>query len=99
MATADSRNKASILRTGIRGLAIPQGGMRPASLEYLKSGGKVFGGGVRVAVDPDGSRRIIDGRHRISLAREAGQKTMKIQVIGMGPRGGERWTINRKIKI
>ena len=99
MVSADRRNKASILHSGIRGLAIPQGGLRPASFAHLRAGGKVFGGGVRVAVNPDGSRRIIDGRHRITLAREAGQKTMKIQVIGMGPRGGERWTMNRRIKI
>lgn len=73
--------------------------MRPASLAFLRGGGKVLGGKPRIMVEPDGRARVIDGRHRITIARERGQKTITAQVIGLGRRGGERWRVTTKVKI
>lgn len=64
--------------------------MRAESFAHLRAGGAVHGGGVRVAVYPDGKVGVIDGRHRITLAREAGQTHILGEVITYGPRGGTK---------
>ncbi len=79
---------------------IPQSGLRTESFKYLRAGGKsVDSMPVTFAVDADGRYRIIDGRHRLTLARERGDATIRAKVIGYGPRGGTRWTHVGDIKI
>lgn len=84
---------------GIRGLAVPQSGLRPESFAHLRSGGAVHGGPPRIKFEAAGSARIIDGRHRIMLARERGDKTIDAIVYGEGKRGGVRWERRMKIPI
>lgn len=77
---------------GARHLVVPQRGLRHESFEYLRRGGKpVDSLPVTVAFYPDGSRKIIDGRHRILLAREAGKRNIHGKLLGYGPRGGVLW--------
>ncbi len=83
----------------MRGIAIPQSGLRPASFAHLRAGGKVYGGIPTFGVRADGSRYIIDGRHRLTLARERGDKTIQARVIAFGARLGTRWEHTGKIKI
>lgn len=85
---------------GASGLAIPQAGLRPESFAWLRAGGRPIASlPVMVAFFPDGVRSIVDGRHRITLAREAGEKHVRGVLIGYGPRGGERWRFSGWIPI
>ncbi len=73
------------------------GTMREGSFKFLRSGGKAdpkFP--VTLTKTPDGKIRGTDGRHRITLAREAGQKSIQGMLRILGPRGGEK---RRKVKI
>lgn len=70
---------------------LTQGGrlpLRAESFAHLRAGGAVHGGGVRIAVHHDKTVSVIDGRHRITLAREAGHTHIVGEVITYGPRGG-----------
>ena len=88
------------LRQGLAGAPIQQSGMRPASLEFLRSGGAASSAlPVTVMVYPDGRARINDGRHRITVAREQGVRKLNATVKVMGPRGGVRATYQGPIKI
>ncbi len=64
----------------LAGVDIPESGMRPESMDYLKGGGEAHGGPVRLGVTPDGKVSVIDGRHRISIAREAGEDSIPATV-------------------
>lgn len=79
-------------------LKIPRSGLRPESLEYLKRGGKAYGGPPNIGVQPDGSIIIYDGRHRMLIARESG-KPIEIVVRYYGPRGGLLRTERRMAKL
>lgn len=85
---------------GATGLAIPQSGLRPESFAWLKSRGEdgahpwtrgVPSLPITIAFFADGQRSIVDGRHRITLAREAGETWVKGRLLGYGARGGIRW--------
>lgn len=81
--------EAKIKATGIRGVAVNQTGLRPASFAHLRAGGKVLGGPPTVTLFAGQKSPVItDGRHRITLARERGEKSMEAVVRQMGPRGG-----------
>lgn len=100
--TGSAKAKQAIqgfLKQGARGMAIQQTGMRPESLAHLRAGGKVLGGGIKVTIYPDGQAKITDGRHRITLAREQGTKTLDGTVQVMGPKGGIQATYDGPIKV
>lgn len=84
--------KAAALAIGAKGLDVPVSGLRPESFAYLRAGGKpVPTLPVTLAFYPDGTRHIVDGRHRITLARELGETTIRGKIIGYGPRLGVVW--------
>lgn len=87
------------LKRGLQGTAIHQTGLRPESFAHLRAGGKVLGGGIKVTVYPDGKFRLQDGRHRTTIARESGVKSLTGTVTVLGPRGGVRATYDGPIKI
>jgi hypothetical protein len=76
-----------LMRDGFTG-GIPQSGLRPESFDYLRSGGAAHGGIPTLKLTADGPVHIVDGRHRIALARERGDKTIKARVLVEGARGG-----------
>jgi len=96
--SSDVSMKNNFLRNGLTGHAVPQSGLRPESFAHLRAGGAVHGGPVTVKVTAKGNH-IVDGRHRITIARERGDKTIHARVIGEGPRGGVRWKHTGHIKI
>lgn len=90
--SSPSAAKREALELGAAGLKVPAAGLRPESFAYLRAGGKpVPTLPVTLAFYPDGTRHIVDGRHRITLAREAGQQTIAGRLIGYGPRLGIVW--------
>jgi hypothetical protein len=91
--------KAAFLATGMQGVAVPQSGLRPESFAHLRSGGAVYGGPVTFGIRHDGSRYIIDGRHRLTLARERGDAEIDARVVAYGKRMGVRWEYTGKVKI
>jgi hypothetical protein len=54
---------------------------------------------VTIVVYPDGTRAINDGRHRIIVAREKGETSVRGKIIAYGPRGGVRWSYTGRIPI
>ncbi len=96
---SDVRARRAFERRGLRGVPVPQGGLRPESFAYLRAGGKVHGGLPRITVQPGGRPTITDGRHRTTIARERGERTIRATVQGMGPSGGIRWRYTGLIKI
>lgn len=95
----DALTRSRAAREGLKGHAVPQGGLRSASFAHLRSGGAVHGGPPRVKFTPGGGRTIVDGRHRITIARERGEKSVDAIVYGEGKRGGVRWRRRMKIPI
>ena len=84
--------KEQARKVGARDLPIPAAGLREETFAYLRSGGRpVATLPVMIAFWSNGQRNIVDGRHRITLAREAGDKAIKGTLLGYGPRGGLRW--------
>lgn len=76
---------------GLRGKDI-SGGMpfRPESFAHLRAGKAIHGGIPSVTVYADGRPVVQDGRHRITIARERGDKFIEARVTELGPRGGVR---------
>ena len=73
---------------------------RPESFAHLRAGGGVSAAlPVTVRVYPDNSVFPSDGRHRISIARERGEKFVTGNVETVGPRGGIRLRRNVRIPI
>ncbi len=68
--------------------SVPQQGLRPESFVHLRAGGAVHGGNVTLKIRSDGGVQIVDGRHRITLARERGDATIRTRILIEGPRGG-----------
>lgn len=89
---------AALEKAGFSG-AVPQAGLRPESFAHLRSGGAVHGGSPVLRIAHDGTVSIVDGRHRITLAREAGAKSISARVIVEGPRGGVKRYAERKIPL
>lgn len=98
---SDIRARASFMRTGLRGRDVAgRLPMRAESFAHLRGGGGTSGAlPVTIKVRSDGTRAIVDGRHRITVARERGQSTIQARVIGEGPKGGVRWSYTGRIKI
>jgi hypothetical protein len=93
-------SKKAALEQGARGLAVPQSGLRPESFAWLRAGGAPARSlPVMVAFFPDGTRHIVDGRHRITLAREAQQTEISGRLVLYGPRGGIRWSYTGRFPI
>jgi|SRR5262245_63810621 len=93
-------NKVRLVELGARGLEVPEAGLRKESFDYLRGGGKPLDAlPVTIAVYPDGKRAIVDGRHRLLLARERGEPTIRGKMIAYGPRGGQLWSYTGKIPI
>lgn len=98
---------ARLERDGIAGKSIDDlfpgvgsRGMRDASLEFLRAGGAASEAmPVTFAIEHDGKLRGIDGRHRITVARERGDEFINVKVILLGPRGGTKWEGFLKIRI
>lgn len=78
---------AELLRTGFTG-SVPQQGLRPESFAHLRAGGAVYGGIPTLKIQADGMVNIVDGRHRITLARERGDTSFAARILVEGPRGG-----------
>lgn len=92
--------KASFLRQGMRGADIKGTlGWKTGSFEYLRGGGVPHNSPITFGVHADGKRYVIDGRHRTTLAKERGAKTIHAKVIHYGPRMGVRWTYEGPVKI
>ena len=91
---------ARFFRVGLRNAAIPRAGLRHESLSYLRSGGAAYGGPVRVGLNVvTGEAWIIDGRHRILVARERARSAVLARVYGYGPRGAKRWTAEGELPV
>lgn len=92
--------KRSAVLMGARDLEVPRQGLRVESLEYLRAGRQVSTAlPVTICFYPDGSRGFQDGRHRVLVARERGEDFVRGRIIGMGPRGGIRWSYTGKVLI
>lgn len=90
----------AFLASGLRGVPVPSSGLRPESFAYLRSGGVAYGGKPKIQVETKtGTPRIVDGRHRISLARERGESTIDADVYTLGPRGAARLAYTGPVKI
>lgn len=71
---------------------MPQSGLREESFAWLRAGGVPHPKHpVMIVFWPDGTRHFVDGRHRVTLAREAGESTIRGVLLGYGPRGGLAW--------
>lgn len=99
LGAGDLRNQRAMARHGLQGHQVPQSGLRAGSFAHLRAGGAVHGGGIKIGMQPNGQAHIIDGRHRITIAREQGHTTVQARVYGQGPRGGVRWVRDMKVKI
>jgi hypothetical protein len=87
-------------RVGLRGVTIPEAGLRPESFRYLRTGGAAHGGPVSVGLNvATGEAWIIDGRHRILLARERARPAIHARVYGYGPRGAKRWMAEGELPV
>jgi hypothetical protein len=92
--------KAEWVKRGAHGLAIPQGGLRPESFTYLRAGGKpVPTLPVTLAIYPGGKLAIVDGRHRITIARELGHTHVPGKIVAYGPRLGVLWRYTGAIRV
>jgi SPP1 gp7 family putative phage head morphogenesis protein len=89
---------AQLLSEGFSG-GIGRLELRPASLEHLRAGKAVHGGSPILKISADGAVRIVDGRHRITLAREAGATSIRARVMIEGKRGGIRQFEERDIPL
>lgn len=92
--------KSDWVELGAKGLAVPQDGLRPETFKYLSGGGEPSKAlPVTIVVYPEGRRAIVDGRHRISLARLRRENSIPGVMWAMGPRGGKLWSYTGKIPI
>lgn len=91
----------SFLRNGLSGADVTHGlPMRAASFEHLRAGGSASSAlPVTVSLYPGQTPRVTDGRHRISVARERGSRSIQATVIEYGPRGGVRSRYTGPVKI
>jgi hypothetical protein len=79
---------------------VPTSGLREESFRFLRGGGQpVPTLPVTIAFHADGSRHIVDGRHRILLAREAGKSHVDARLLGYGPRLGVVWRHRGRVPI
>lgn len=93
-------DKRSAVAIGARGLEVPQSGLRDASFEYLRKGGAASPKyPVTIAVEDDGKRYFVDGRHRTALARERGETTVQGTIIGLNENGEVKWSHTGDIPI
>jgi hypothetical protein len=85
---------------GATQIVVRERDLRPESLAYLRSGATVNPAmPIELAVYPDSPLHIVNGRHRIFLARERGETSVIGRITGYGPRGGKRWSYAGKILI
>lgn len=92
--------KRQAIELGAVGLTVPTQGLREESFQYLRAGREpVASMPVTIMVYPNGTRVITDGRHRITIAREEGKAFVRGRIIGLGPRGGVRWTYTGKVLV
>jgi hypothetical protein len=93
-------SRQQFLRQGMRGVDI-KGRLdwKTGSFDYLKGGGKVTNSPITFGVAANGRRYVIDGRHRTTLAKERGDKTIHAKVVAYGPRMGVLWTYEGPVKI
>lgn len=95
-----NKEKERWVKLGARNLSVPEEGLRPETFKYLREGGRASEAlPITVVVYPEGVRRIVDGRHRIMLARAAGEKHVHGVIWEMGVRGGKRWSYTGKLPI
>lgn len=95
-----SMSKEDWVEMGAKGLAVPQDGMRPATFKFLAEGGQPSKAlPVTIVVYPEGRRAIVDGRHRITMARMNHQQSVPGVMWAMGPRGGRLWSYTGKIMV
>lgn len=90
----------AFLRNGMRGADIKgRASWKTGSFDYLRGGGKVTNSPITFGIAADGKRYVIDGRHRTTLAKERGDKTIHARVVAYGPRMGIKWTYEGPVKI
>ena len=76
--------------TSVPQVRIDWEGMRPESLAFLRAR-RALGGNVKpieVSVYPDTGAVLVDGRHRLKIAREHEDRSIQAIVRTYGPRGG-----------
>lgn len=56
-------------------------------------------GMIRLNLDADGNPMLVNGRHRIQAAREAGLDELPMRVVKQGPRGGQQWEWSGPVKV
>lgn len=87
--------------TRISQVRVNPSGMRPESFARVRA--ERAGGGpmrpIQISVIRGQGAVVVDGRHRIAVARERGDKTVDAIIRYVGPRGGVRKTERRRIKI
>jgi hypothetical protein len=78
-----------LLDTGFHGIdtRLP---LRPESLAHLRAGGAIHGGNPILKIRADGTVDIVDGRHRLAIARERGETSIVVRIMTEGPRGGTK---------
>jgi hypothetical protein len=64
--------------------------LRPESLAHLRAGGPIYGGNPILKIRADGVVDIVDGRHRLAIARERGETSIVVRIMTEGPRGGTK---------
>ena len=92
--------RAEWVKRGAHGLAVPQDGLRAESFDYLRGGGRPIPSlPVTLAVYPNGKLAIVDGRHRITLARLRGDASVQGKMLAYGPRLGVLWRYTGPIRV
>jgi hypothetical protein len=82
-------------------LEIAPSGMRPESLEQVRAqrdAGQTMRP-IEVSVYPGERPFLQDGRHRLQVAQERGDKTIEARIRYYGARGGLRQTVSRRVKV
>lgn len=96
-----SISAAEVTSTSQISLGNPEG-MRPESFAYVRAAaarGQTLAP-IEISIFPDLKRPVLqDGRHRLSVARERGDKSITATIRTYGPRGGLRGTVTKRLKI
>lgn len=71
-----------VSKLGLENTEYLREGMRPASLEAIRKVDDLSAlGPARASIDPDGNVSLIDGRHRMAVAKERGETHIPVKLI------------------
>lgn len=96
-----TRGSGYVRVTRISQVRVNYSGMRPESFARVRAE-RAAGSPmrpIRITVFRGEGAFVGDGRHRLEVARERGDKTVDAIIDYVGPRGGVRKTERRKIRI